>query len=100
MHDEARRRFFLGTGTCLMLLGCTTAGAAPSKAPASGEGEPGEDVSPPEDLMREHGVLNRILLIYEESGRRLDAGQAVPIDVVANGADIIRRFIEQSFTPT
>ena len=26
-------------------------------------GEQGEDVAAPEDLMREHGVLNRILLI-------------------------------------
>jgi hypothetical protein len=23
------------------------------------------DVTPPEDLMREHGVLNRVLLVYE-----------------------------------
>jgi hemerythrin-like domain-containing protein len=45
--------------------------------------------------MREHGVLNRILLMYEECARRIDAGQAPPFEVVASGADIIRRFIEQ-----
>ena len=33
------------------------------------------EVTPPEDLMREHGVLNRILLIYDEHIRRLDAKQ-------------------------
>jgi hypothetical protein len=26
-----------------------------------------EDISPTEDLMQEHGLLNRILLIYEAS---------------------------------
>ena len=30
-------------------------------------GKPAEEVSPPEDLMREHGVLKRILLIYGEA---------------------------------
>jgi hemerythrin-like domain-containing protein len=96
MHDEGRRRFFLGTGAGLLLLGCAKAGAAPANAPTPGEaGEGEEEVSPPEDLMREHGVLNRILLIYEESARRLDVREALPIEVVANSADIIRRFIEQ-----
>jgi hemerythrin-like domain-containing protein len=95
MHDEARRRFFLGTGAGLLLLGCAKAGAAAANAPGSSEAEGDEDVSPPEDLMREHGVLNRILLIYDESARRLDATQPVPIEVVASSADIIRRFIEQ-----
>lgn len=99
MPDEARRRFFLGTGAGLLLFGCTKAGAAAAKAPGLHEGEGGkegeEGVAPPEDLMREHGVLNRILLMYEESVRRLDAGHALPIEIVASSADIIRRFIEQ-----
>src|SRR5919204_610429 len=29
-----------------------------------------QEVSPGEDLMREHGVLNRVLLLYDEAGRR------------------------------
>jgi hemerythrin-like domain-containing protein len=45
--------------------------------------------------MREHGVLNRILLIYEEGIRRAVAKQAFPAETVANAADIVRRFIEQ-----
>ncbi len=96
MHDEARRRFFLGTGAGLVLLGCARAGATPTSNPKSSTVEEAEEeVAPPEDLMREHGVLNRILLIYEESARRLEAGQALPINVVASGADIIQRFIER-----
>jgi hypothetical protein len=33
--------------------------------------EPAEEISAPEDLMRGHGVLDRIFLIYEEGMRRL-----------------------------
>ncbi len=53
-----------------------------------------EDVSPPEDLMREHGVLKRVMLVYDEAIRRIDAKQDVPPDAVHRGADIIRSFIE------
>jgi hypothetical protein len=53
-----------------------------------------EDVAPPEDLMREHGVLKRVLLVYEEAIRRIDAKQELSPDAVRNGAGIIRTFIE------
>jgi len=53
-----------------------------------------EEVAPPEDLMREHGVLNRILLVYDEAVRRLDAKQDLPPDPLRNAASIIRTFIE------
>jgi hemerythrin-like domain-containing protein len=51
-------------------------------------------VSPPEDLMREHGVLKRVLLVYEEVIRRIDGKLDVPPDAARRGADIIRSFIE------
>jgi hemerythrin-like domain-containing protein len=54
-----------------------------------------EDVTPSEDLMREHGVLNRVLLIYDEAIRRIDARHDLPPDAVHNGAEIIRTFIEE-----
>jgi hemerythrin-like domain-containing protein len=53
-----------------------------------------EEIAPPEDLMREHGVLKRVLLLYEEAIRRLDAKQDLPPDAVRGGATIIRTFIE------
>ncbi|HVU02962.1 MAG TPA: hemerythrin domain-containing protein [Polyangiaceae bacterium] len=96
MDGETRRRFLLGVGASALLVGCAKTVGGAASPPASGEGEEDEDdVSPPEDLMREHGALNRILLIYEESGRRLDGGDAPPIEVVAGAAGIIRKFIEQ-----
>src|SRR5262249_25700449 len=53
-----------------------------------------DDVSPTEDLMREHGVLRRILLVYAEIIRRIEAKQEVPSDPVARAALVIKSFIE------
>jgi hemerythrin-like domain-containing protein len=53
-----------------------------------------EEIAPPEDLMREHGVLNRVLLIYDETMRRLDAKEDVPPMAVRDAAAIIRTFVE------
>jgi hemerythrin-like domain-containing protein len=59
-----------------------------------GNEEDEEDVAPPEDLMREHGVLKRVLLIYDEGIHRIDAKQQLSPDPIKNAAEIIRSFIE------
>jgi hemerythrin-like domain-containing protein len=56
--------------------------------------EKDEEVTPLEDLMREHGVLNRVLLIYDEAVRRLGAGKELPRESVGAAARLIQRFIE------
>lgn len=53
-----------------------------------------EMVSPTEDLMREHGVLDRILLIYEEIIKRIDTNQAFSSNLLKRSAEIIQSFIE------
>ncbi len=53
-----------------------------------------EEVSPVEDLMREHGLLTRILLIYDEILRRLAAAQQVPSEILPAAAGIVRKFVE------
>ena len=53
-----------------------------------------EEVSPPEDLMREHGVLKRILLVYGEALRRIDRNEDLPPEPLADAAKIIRSFVE------
>jgi hemerythrin-like domain-containing protein len=65
----------------------------PDKAEKSAD-DKAEEVSPAEDLMREHGVLDRILLIYGEVLIRLHEGQTFPPEVLTSGADLVRRFIE------
>jgi hemerythrin-like domain-containing protein len=113
MSDEARddretpgvrRREMLSLPAALAcgsaaLTGCGTArraGGAATPTPAPSPEQAREvPVTPPEDLMREHGVLKRVLLIYREGIRRIDAGEPVPAQPLHAGAGIIRTFIEE-----
>jgi hemerythrin-like domain-containing protein len=52
------------------------------------------EISPVEDLMREHGLLRRILLIYQEWIDRLGANKVEQIDTLSESAKIIRSFVE------
>ena len=73
------------------------AGIALAAFPASGAGKKAkedQEVSPGEDLMREHGVLNRVLLVYDEGIRRLESGEDGRLDLLAAAAGLIRGFIE------
>ncbi len=44
--------------------------------------------------MREHGVLNRILLIYDEGMRRIQAKEKFDPTVITKSAGLIKSFIE------
>jgi hemerythrin-like domain-containing protein len=52
------------------------------------------DVTPPEDLMREHGVLDRVLLIYEAALRKFDGNEDFDPAVLTGAAQVVRDFIE------
>lgn len=60
---------------------------------SGGKGEE-KEVSPPEDLMQEHGLLNRILLIYDHSLQQMAAGQAANVGALNAAAGIVRAFVE------
>ena len=87
MERTRRRTVVLGLVTAVATL--LVGGAARGKV-----NEEEEEVSPVEDLMREHGVLRRILLVYDEALRRLGGKRDFPAEEVKSAADIIRRFIE------
>jgi hemerythrin-like domain-containing protein len=44
--------------------------------------------------MREHGVLARALLIYDEISFRIDSGKEFPPDALTATAQLIQRFVE------
>jgi len=69
-------------------------GAGPAWASDESTQQDQEEISPGEDLMREHGVLERILLVYEEGLRQMRNKSELPSEPLAQGARIIRRFIE------
>ena len=71
--------------------------AIPPSVLAAGKKEGKEKelgVNPIEDLMREHGVLRRVLLIYEEAISRIKGAEELPSGIIADSARIIRRFVE------
>jgi hemerythrin-like domain-containing protein len=95
LMDPHTRRIFLRAG--LVAAASTVAGATLLRAATKEKNEEEEEVSPAEDLMREHGVLKRVLLIYGEAIRRIEAKQALPPETVMDSAKIIRSFIEDYY---
>jgi hemerythrin-like domain-containing protein len=92
---STRRHFLQHTSLASVgLLVPALAFASPQKPPSADKKKEGEGISPAEDLMREHGVLNRVLLIYDHHLHMLTAKQTFDGSVLANAADIIRHFVE------
>lgn len=52
-------------------------------------------LTPDENLMRAHGILNRILLIYDELARRINNRIAFPAETLHDTALIAHAFIEE-----
>jgi hemerythrin-like domain-containing protein len=90
-HDSTRRSFLSTGAGGLLVAGCAgaSAGAAPADPRAAAD-----EVTPAEDLMREHGVLRRIMYLYDDAGARLRGQGEVPLDALDRGAAMIRRVIE------
>jgi hemerythrin-like domain-containing protein len=92
-HDSSSRREFfvkaaaVGSGLLIASEPLIARAATPKKKEDA-------DVGPAEDLMREHGGLNRILLIYEEGLRNLVAKKDFNPEGLKKSATIIRTFIE------
>jgi hemerythrin-like domain-containing protein len=93
----SRRDLLLGaaaTGASLV-LGCREA-RTPAE-PSTDAAPKKEDVGPTEDLMREHGLLQRVLLVYDECARRLESTTAEPPPptVLPAAAKLVREFVHE-----
>jgi len=89
--DHNSRRYFVKQSLQTGLI--SLAGASLLAACSRGNGEE-KEVSPPEDLMQEHGLLNRILLIYDHTRQQIISGQAPNLPALNASAGIIRSFVE------
>ena len=102
MSSASDRRAFLTSSAgvagvvTLGILGCSK--ASPAGSPVRPGDKPGADaddeVTPAEDLMREHGVLRRVMYVYDDAVVRLAERREVPLDALAGCAGIVRRVIE------
>ena len=98
MTDLDRRASLVAVGgvlvPALMLADCARAAStdAGNEEKSGGEGE----VTANEDLMREHGVLRRILIVYREAAPRIAADPAsIDAGALATAASLFRAFGEQ-----
>jgi hemerythrin-like domain-containing protein len=88
-----RRRDFIKTGLKIAVVS-GIAGSGLLSACADSDTSEGQKVSPPEDLMQEHGVLRRILMIYDNCKMQLLNNQTFLHHAILESAHIIRSFIE------
>ena len=93
MTSGFNRRQIVGAASGLAAAGLFAPAQAIAEEKEKQE-EKMEEVTPPEDLMREHGVLNRVLLIYEAVLRRFASNESLDPSIVSGSAQIIRSFIE------
>jgi hemerythrin-like domain-containing protein len=87
------RRDFLETGLKLTMIS-GLAGWGLIAGCKDNEEDEEKKVSPPEDLMQEHGLLNRVLLIYDHCRIQLINKQSFPKEALFGAAGIIRTFVE------
>jgi hemerythrin-like domain-containing protein len=90
--DASRRGFFQILGTAVTVGGLMTPAIAQESREVANKRK--VKVTPPEDLMREHGVLDRLLLIYEAAMRKFAGGEDFDPDILTSSALIVRDFIE------
>ncbi len=95
--DKERRHVLAaGVGLLLGVPACASAASPDTVRHADAQAlDPDKGVTAPEDLMKEHGVLNRCLLIYEEGMRRLRAKEEVGPEVFLHTGELIRKFVEE-----
>jgi hemerythrin-like domain-containing protein len=102
--NETRRQLLTSLSIAsagALLIGCrnrpSSTGTATNdehKEPGPGESTPVE-VTATEDLMREHGILRRALLVYQESAVKLQQDPAaVPAEALEKTAQLFRVFGE------
>lgn len=102
--NETRRQLITSlslAGAGALLVGCSTRttsrrGAANDDGRPSAPGEAAPiEVTATEDLMREHGILRRALLVYQESAVRLRQDPAaMPAEALEKTAQLFRVFGE------
>jgi len=92
----SKRDLLLGGGA-VAALAAPVVLIAPALGEEKGAGdkpkEKEEQVTPPEDLMREHGVLDRVLLLYEAGIRKWSSREDFDPALITQSAEIIRDFI-------
>ena len=77
----------------LGLAGCMVWGC-PGPPPPPPEAHLPQPATAPEDMLAQHGVVDRMLDVYAELSRQLEAGRPVRPETVWNAAGLVQTFVE------
>lgn len=94
---QARREWLVGLsslGAAAVLIGCKKSASTESEV-ANEPADEEVEVTATEDLMREHGILRRALLVYQESAMKLRHGAGIPPEPLQKTAKLFRAFGEE-----
>lgn len=61
---------------------------------AESEARVSAGVTPAEDLMFEHGLIERMLFIYQKAAEQIEYNEEIPFEAIRKTADLTRRFTE------
>ena len=91
LTQTSRRRLITGlAGAPFVVAGGGALAANPGKKPENQE----KEVGAVEDLMREHGVLRRCLIVYSEAAARLRGGDRLDPQPLQQTAELFQSFGE------
>ena len=87
--STSRRRDFFTTATAVgatLVVGCTPDARAPA-TPAR--------LTPNEDLMQEHGVLTRVIALWQHTDTQLREGQLASADALRRSITLVQELIQE-----
>jgi hemerythrin-like domain-containing protein len=96
--NSARREWLVGLSSLssgVILLGCNRGETSQPTKTGSDTKEEEPEVTATEDLMREHGVLRRALLVYQETASQLRNTSTIPSEPLQKTAQLFRAFGEE-----
>jgi hemerythrin-like domain-containing protein len=87
---KTRREVLAGIGGvgATLTFGCSAEAVRSREEPS-----PRLDSSPAENIMREHGLIHRLMLIYEELADRIEGRKTVPPGTFLNVTNLVDQFV-------
>lgn len=77
----------------LVLVGCGSEREPAHEDGAEEDARAPAETTAAEDLMSEHGLIERVLLVYEASARRILASEELDRRLIARAASVMQRFV-------
>ena len=94
LPDASRRRLIAGLSGALVAAAGAHAALAARKEAKPPPPPPEKKTGAVEDLMREHGVLRRVLLVYRQTAGQLRGGAKIDPKPLRDAAQLFRNFGE------